>query len=105
MTSQSLSVSSSSSLLDCLKKLEDSVWKISFVIDKSSKVLGSITDGDIRRHLINSGDIRDPITSVMNHNYLFLIDKPLDDLHNTTVISNAIKLQVSVLPVLSKSKT
>ncbi len=44
---------------------------ILFVIDDNNRVIGSVTDGDIRRSLIKKRDINIPIEEICNPNFLF----------------------------------
>lgn len=37
-----------------------------FVVNEKNELLGSVTDGDIRRGFLNDASVKDPITSVMN---------------------------------------
>jgi dTDP-glucose pyrophosphorylase len=52
---------------DALKSLQqNSPITTLFVLDKQKKLLGSITDGDIRAALINGTKLSDPVSTVMN---------------------------------------
>ena len=42
------------SIKTALKKIDDSNNQIIFAVDKSKRITGVLTDGDIRRWLINS---------------------------------------------------
>lgn len=68
-----------------------------FVIDEHKRVIGSLTDGDIRRGLLSGASLETPVEKVMNKNFLYLStsDNPL------TVIEKARKKDVSLLPRLS----
>ena len=52
-----------------LKKMEKSLIKILFVIDKNKKLVGSITDGDIRRFLIKKKVLKGNVNQFMNKNF------------------------------------
>lgn len=45
---------------------------ILFVVDKENKLIGSLTDGDIRRGLINGNSINDPIDIIIQPNPRFI---------------------------------
>ena len=51
------------------KLAEDSIL---FVVDLENKLLGSLTDGDIRRGLINGVSVDDTVDSVSQHNPRFI---------------------------------
>jgi CBS domain-containing protein len=60
--------------LDCLTKLELNSVKTLLVI-KDGFVLGTITDGDIRKVLINNHLITMPVKYIMNNDYFFGLNK------------------------------
>ena len=39
-----------------------------FIINENKQLVGSLTDGDIRRGLLNSHSIDEPVTNFMNKN-------------------------------------
>ena len=43
-------------------------YRIAFICENQNKLLGVITDGDIRRHLLNGGSIDEPVEYAMNFN-------------------------------------
>ena len=55
------------------------VLNVFFVVDESGKLLGSVTDGDIRRGLLRDASVKDGITTVMNPNCKRLIRYQLDN--------------------------
>jgi len=48
--------------------LENLSLRIVFVVDESSRLIGTVTDGDIRRGILNHLNLNDPVSSVMNKN-------------------------------------
>jgi len=69
-------ISLESSIIDALKKLNNvpSLLTI-FVLDKSKHVVGSLTDGDVRRGLINGVKLEDKLTNVVYKDFSYLSDK------------------------------
>ncbi len=49
--------------------MECSRFQIVFVVDESGILLGLITNGDLRRHLLRGGSTSDPVTTCMNRRY------------------------------------
>lgn len=45
-----------------------------FIVDEAGKVLGSVTDGDVRRNLINGTQLEDKISMVMNTQFYFIYE-------------------------------
>ena len=63
------------SILDTLKKIDSLSTKATrmvFVVNESGKVLGSVSDGDCRRGLINGKQLSSSVTEIMNTNFTFL---------------------------------
>jgi len=57
----------SASLKDAVENLTATCLRISLVVDEAGLLVGTITDGDIRRALMNGKSLTADITHVMNH--------------------------------------
>ncbi|MFT6732536.1 MAG: dTDP-glucose pyrophosphorylase [Polaribacter sp.] len=58
-------VSPTCSVIDVLKVIDREALQLAIVIDKNQKLLGTVTDGDIRRALINDKTLDTEISEVM----------------------------------------
>ena len=54
------------SILDAIKAIESGALQIALVVDAERRLLGTITDGDIRRGLLRSVGLDQPVAQVMN---------------------------------------
>lgn len=63
-------------IIEALKKIDLNMRGILFITDDAGGLIGSLTDGDIRRWLIKTGDLTANVERVMNRNpkYLFEYD-------------------------------
>ena len=61
-----------SSLLDALNKLETNKKGIIFLVDKKKKLIGSLTDGDVRRHLLEDKVSNIKLIDIANLNPVFI---------------------------------
>lgn len=61
-------LNASASIEDAIKSLITSSLRIALVIDENSQLIGSITDGDIRRGLLRGLNLLSPVVEVMNRN-------------------------------------
>jgi dTDP-glucose pyrophosphorylase len=61
-----LLVSPTDTLKDTISVLHKGGYRIALVVDKTNKLLGTVTDGDVRRALIGGVSMDDEIKSVMN---------------------------------------
>lgn len=61
-------VSSDKTVLDTMNIINQNGREIAFVCDKENIFLGTVTDGDIRRHLLGNGEIGANVMCVANRN-------------------------------------
>lgn len=57
-----------SSLREALSKIDATGRQIAIVVDEHRRLIGTLSDGDIRRWLIGGGTIDDPVGRACNHN-------------------------------------
>lgn len=58
-------------LFDVMNLINNSEFKIAFVIDAEKRLVGTVTDGDIRRALLKEKNLQVPIDKVMNKNPIY----------------------------------
>jgi dTDP-glucose pyrophosphorylase len=56
----------SATLREAMSSLNESTWQIALVVDAAGGLLGSVTDGDIRRGILSGIRLEDPVVEVMN---------------------------------------
>jgi dTDP-glucose pyrophosphorylase len=61
-------VSPTTTLRHLLTIIDDEALKLALVVDKKNKLLGSVTDGDIRRALINGKELNELASGIMHTN-------------------------------------
>lgn len=59
-------------LKEALKVLDEAGIQILLVVDDSRRLLGVITDGDVRRHILRDGSMDIPVTQIMNRKFVSL---------------------------------
>ena len=62
-------------LQEALQKIEENHSGIVFVTDDDKKIIGSSTDGDIRRALLINKDLSIKISQCLNQDFIFLLQK------------------------------
>lgn len=65
-----ISVNSKATILQTLEVIDRGVMGIALVVDEENHLLGTITDGDIRRALIRGASLSDEIDSIMTREYV-----------------------------------
>ncbi len=59
-------IAQDSTILSALKLINDEALKVALVVDENDVLLGVVTDGDIRRGLLNDLQLSDSVSRVMN---------------------------------------
>lgn len=63
---RTLLISPDVSLVEAVEQLDRGAKRILIVVDKTDTLLGTLTDGDVRRALIRRIDLTTPVSTVMN---------------------------------------
>jgi len=97
-----LLISPDATVKDALRKLDKSAEKVLIVVDKQMKLMGALTDGDIRRSLLSGSDLNSSISRVYNNKPLYIF---VEDFAFDTIKSLLLKHKVELLPVVEKDMT
>ena len=62
---QNIKLSKNASIEEALKVIGDGAMQIALIVDKSDKLIGTLTDGDIRRGLLKGLDLKSSIKSII----------------------------------------
>ncbi len=54
------------------------------VVDEDQKLVGTLTDGDIRRGLISGAELSDSVSTIMHKDFKFILDSEFDVVHLKT---------------------
>ena len=92
---------STSSIKDCIKLLNKLELKILFIMDENNKLVGTLTDGDIRRAILNGNELSDSILKAMNKNFIKYTQG--SDLSN--IENKVLKDDLQAIPVLASNGT
>lgn len=102
MIDETLLIAPDVSLKEALKKLDISALGVLLVADSKQKLLGTITDGDIRRAMLAGYELSEPIRGHFNENPHFFYE-------NRYSADEARKLflerRFEIIPILSKDGT
>ncbi|MDA9237930.1 nucleotidyltransferase family protein [Planktomarina sp.] len=86
-----------SSIRKTMEIIDSGALKLAFVVDEAGKLLATVSDGDIRRGLLQNSNIDDPVSSVMNKHPHSLINS--STIEERMQVLNANNLHC--LPILS----
>ena len=65
-------IKNTSTLMEAIKCINDNAEKIALAVDRNERLVGIITDGDIRRALINGLEFNDSVSQCMSSNPLYI---------------------------------
>lgn len=71
MDIQTLFINKDTSIREAIEKLDKTAKKILIVVE-NNKLIGVVTDGDIRRWILKSGDLSSSVNRIMNVNPIYL---------------------------------
>lgn len=93
-------INNKTSVKDAMKQLDKTAEKILFVVDKDNKLIGSLTDGDIRRWILKDGDLNAKTENVCFKETYFVFEK-----YDLEIVKEEIlKRKIVYVPVLNNSK-
>ena len=96
-------IDQNATILESLKKL-DLIRNLSklilFVKNNNNQIIGSVTDGDIRRSLIKHNDLKRKVSEICNRDFVYITNKDVYiDFKNEYLNKN-----IKILPLLNKEK-
>ena len=83
-----------------LKHMDDAAEKTLFVVDAQNGLLGSVTDGDIRRWILRGESLTESVTLVMNKAPIFLKEGYSKEEAKNIMVSNGIEC----IPIIDDEK-
>jgi dTDP-glucose pyrophosphorylase len=94
-------ISKEMSIFNALKKLNDirDVSRLILFVHDNYRVIGSLTDGDIRRSVAQDGDVQKPVGEICNQNFAF--EEVSDNFIDLKVYRNK---NIKILPLLDKER-
>lgn len=99
MFKKDIFINRTASVKDALKKLDKTAEKILLVVDRDKRLLGTITDGDVRRYILSGKDLGSDIKEVYNKKPIYIKKR---DFSQELARQTIIKYRIALLPVLDE---
>ena len=94
-------INKNASIQDALKAITDNSSKCLFVVNSKKIMLGSLSDGDIRREILKGKKLSYKISTIFNKEPKFLFDKS----YTITKAQNLfLKHLVDIIPIIDEKK-
>lgn len=97
---KTLLVSPHVSIKEAMQKLNDTAQRILFVVEKGNRLVGTITDGDIRRGIIHGMAFKDEVSNLMHKKFSRVVSDTQDLMQQVKDIM--IKDKLEQIPVIDK---
>ena len=94
-----LLVKQSDTIRTAIEKINGGFTQIALVVDSNDRLRGTVTDGDIRRGLLNGKNLDNPVHSIMCSEFLSV----LDDTPQPTMLKFVNDHKINQLPVLDRA--
>ena len=94
-------IKKNNSLKEALYKLNTSGEKCLIIVNDKNKLIGTLSDGDLRKGLLLGSNLNEKISKIYNKNPTFLYDK---ELNNDDIKKIFIKYKFDLLPIVKKNK-
>ena len=96
---KSCTISINSRIVDAIKNLNSSGLKISIATDNKGKIVGTVTDGDIRKALIKGNKLNTNIRKIVNKKYIAVNSK----INIQEVKSMMSRYNIEQIPIIDKN--
>ena len=96
-------INQNAAILEALTKINELPPNplVLFVVDEENRMVGSLTDGDIRRALISGASLNGRISLVMHKNFRYIAKNDID---NVLLIKELKAKKITLIPVLDDGK-
>lgn len=94
-------IESTTTILDSLKIITAGTAQIALVVDQNKKLMGTVTDGDIRTGILAGIKLESPVQAIMNANPIKAIENINDE--REKLISLMLQHHIRQLPIVNKA--
>lgn len=99
MLREELLIPENTFIKDALKKLDKTAKKVLLIVDNEKRLLGTLTDGDIRRYILSGRSLENDIKEVFNKDPVFLRE---EEFSLATAKKIILEKKIELLPILDK---
>ena len=101
--SVSIFVLKSSKAIEAIKAINNNDAHFALVVDNKQKLIGTVTDGDIRRGLLKGNSLESNVGEFMNSKFRYISEDEVNKININEVFDNGIK-QIPLLDKLGRVK-
>jgi UDP-2-acetamido-4-(D-alanylamino)-2,4,6-trideoxy-alpha-D-mannopyranose hydrolase len=101
-TWQSTLLPPTASIRDAMRAIDRGSLRIALIADAENKLLGTATDGDVRRALLRDANMEDPVSKVMNIHPVVAFNQNISREHCLTLMSQHELMAIPIIDDLRK---
>lgn len=87
-------------VVEAMSKIDKNAKGILFIVNSENQLIGCVTDGDIRRWLLKSGELNVPIINAMKSSPKYVMRREIESAEQIML-----KYEINALPVIDNDKT
>ncbi len=96
-----ITIHPSATIKEAMEALDKTAEKVLLVVDDDQRLIGALTDGDIRRHILKERDLIGTIQSAYNKNPIFVYQEDFDIEKIKHILTENI---IDLVPILKKDR-
>ena len=97
-----ITINRRATIKEAMEALDKTAEKVLLVVDDAKKLIGSLTDGDIRRYILKGQDLIGTIENAYNRDPIFVFEENFDSEKMKKVFTEN---KLNVIPILDKNRT
>ncbi len=98
---KNLLVQPATNMKSAMETLNKTAEKVLLIIDHEQKLLGTLTDGDIRRHILKTQDLSATVENIYNKNPIFVFKNSMDlDIVKKIFIES----KITLIPIINQDR-
>ncbi|WP_022668253.1 nucleotidyltransferase family protein [Desulfospira joergensenii] len=98
---KNITIQSKTTVKEAMEVLNKTAEKVLLVVDQDKKLIGSLTDGDIRRHILKNKQLTDSIETVYNPDPYFIFQKDFDKDNLRKILTDH---KIDLIPILNNER-
>ncbi len=98
---KNITIKPTTSIKEAMETLDKTAEKVLLVVDDDQKLIGAVTDGDIRRYILKGADLNGIIENAYNRNPIFIFKEDFDREKVKKIFTEN---KISLIPILDKSR-
>ncbi|MGE3609157.1 MAG: nucleotidyltransferase family protein [Bacteriovoracaceae bacterium] len=94
---EKLKIKETTTIIEAMSILDATSEKVLLVVDQANKLLGTMTDGDLRRHILKSSDLKGDISSAYKKEFIYFKDHEFDPIKAKATLKEKV---ISLIPIV-----